>query len=394
MADPVQSGKTGRCHFSVANFSFKQGTGIVLIFLALLSAGLPATQQESLYALEAELREVQAQLREYVESTESKTRDSADLEARLQRLLTSASAPRGSSTSSEGNLLRPATLFPLALLFGLAGGWMLLPRGASVAEPVGPRTANSVNDETANSGSNPEAAQLIARQHDLGTAERMAVATEFAASISHDIRNPLAGIQMSLSNLMAESTDAHVVDRLRLLSSETSRIADLLGKAVEAARRTPECSEQINLLEFVDKLLELLRLQTPANFTLECDVDEGLVCRLPPNRFGHCLANLVVNSAQAANGNEGWVRVEMRMRAEFLRIRVLDNGPGFAADIQAGGHRPLITSESDRIGLGLPMARRFVREMGGKLELSNPEIAGSASGSCVTILLPCAGHHG
>ena len=378
----------------MANFSFKQGTGIVLIFLALLSAGLPATQQESLYALEAELREVQAQLREYVESTESKTRDSADLEARLQRLLTSASAPRGSSTSSEGNLLRPATLFPLALLFGLAGGWMLLPRGASGGEPVGPRTANSVNDETANSGSNPEVAQLIARQHDLGTAERMAVATEFAASISHEIRNPLAGIQMSLSNLMAESTDAHVVDRLRLLSSETSRIADLLGKAVEAARRTPECSEQINLLEFVDKLLELLRLQTPANFTLECDVDEGLVCRLPPNRFGHCLANLVVNSAQAANGNEGWVRVEMRTRAEFLRIRVLDNGPGFAADIRAGGHRPLITTEPERIGLGLPMTRRFVREMGGKLELSNPEIAGSASGSCVTILLPCAGHHG
>ena len=394
MADPVQSGKTGRCHFSVATFSFKQGTGIVLIFLALLSAGLPATQQESLYALEAELREVQAQLREYVESTESKTRDSADLEARLQRLLTSASAPRGSSTSSEGNLLRPATLFPLALLFGLAGGWMLLPRGPSGGEPVDPRTANSVNDETANSGSNSEAAQLIARQHDLGTAERMAVATEFAASISHEIRNPLAGIQMSLSNLMAESTDAHVVDRLRLLSSETSRIADLLGKAVEAARRTPECSEQINLLEFVEELLELLRLQTPANFTLECDVDEGLVCRLPPNRFGHCLANLLVNSAQAANGNEGWVRVEIRTRAEFLRIRVLDNGPGFAADIRAGGHRPLITTESERIGLGLPMTRRFVREMGGKLELLNPEIAGSASGSCVTILLPCAGHHG
>jgi len=370
----------------VANFSFKQGTGTLLIFLALVSAGILAARQRTLDSRETELRELQTQLREYVESAERGMQDPADLQKRLRPLLRSVSAPQESEILSDGNLLTPASLFPLTLLFGLAGGWMLLPRRASKGEPA--------NDCAANSSSRAEISELLTKQLDLGKADRTSVATEFAASISHEIRNPLAGIQMSLSNLMAESEDPQVVERLSLLSSETSRVADLLGKAVEAARRAPESSQQIDLAVFVESLLKLLRLQLPPNFILESDIGEGLKCNFPPNRLGHCLANLVINSAQAANGDEGWVRIEIRTRAEFLRVRVLDNGPGFPEEILSGGHRPLIASKSEKSGLGLAMARRFVREMGGRLELSNPGPPGSASGSCVTILLPSAGHHG
>ena len=65
-------------------------------------------QQQSLYEREAELREVQMRLREYVESAESETHDSAGTETRGQRLLDSSEAARDSSAASKGNLLRIA----------------------------------------------------------------------------------------------------------------------------------------------------------------------------------------------------------------------------------------------------------------------------------------------
>jgi len=379
--------------------------GAALIVLACLTVALTAWQQEreiaeahELIASENPFRDFHSQGRDLFLGAETGNLDEAEHAARLDQWATSSRAvaekTRERARAAERRLLRPTVLLPLALLFALAGLRLLLRRSPLEAANPGSLAPSSNSDESRSPDSDLRAARLLARQRGLAEAERKALATEFAASISHEIRNPLAGIQMGLSNLIAESTDALVSDRLRLLSAETVRLADLLAEAVAVARRSPEDSRELNLLNLVEQLFDLLRFQTPTKLRLEHDIEEGLGCRLPPNRFRHCMANLLINSAQAIGDDEGWVRVEMGNRAEYLRIRVLDSGPGFPQDILRGGHHPSAARDSQGAALGLAMVRRFVREMGGKLELSNLDRSGSASGGCVTILLPSAGHHG
>ena len=94
--------------------------------------------------------------------------------------------------------------------------------------------------------------------------------------------------------------------------------------------------------------------------------------------------NLILNAAVALNGQTGLIRIKARNEAHHLRIDVYDNGPGFSQDMLNYGIRPFRTSRQDGTGLGLAMVQRFVKDVGGKLKLSNLH----PHGACVTVLLP------
>ncbi len=302
--------------------------------------------------------------------------------AEEQRLL-----PSGENPSF---LLKPVTVVPLAFLLAFAGSTLLVRAPSSASPKKSPdKTQQAPNPAEAKS-----TAEFLGRQRELAQAEKTAATAEFAASISHEIRNPMAGIQMSLANLISEAADHELRERLATLSSEAVRVTDILSQAVALARNEPELSQSIDLAPWTEKIFELLRFQIPDNLQLEYDIEPGIHCHLPPNRLGCCLSNIVTNSIEAIGDNPGWVRLEVETRAEYVALVVLDSGPGFPETILRGGSLPSGSGNQPRRGLGLAMARRFVREMSGRIELSNAPSGSSASGALVTILLPSASHHG
>ena len=299
--------------------------------------------------------------------------------------------PEQLSREARGFYSRPSLLLPMAGLLLLGGCFMLLRNNGGGNSRTEDRSDGPLTKNGQGSGLT---AGLLAQQRSLGRAERVAVATEFAASMSHEIRNPLAGIQMSLSNLIAESADRDLKERMQTISSETVRVTELLGKAVGAARQTPESFQEVDLEELVTDLLELLHYQMPGDLEIEYEVEEKLRRKLPVDRFRHCLANLLLNSIRAVEEEEGWIRLQIESQAENLRLVVSDNGPGFPQEVLSGGTRPFDTREADGGGIGLAMVRRFVREMGGQIQLVNETRHDSSSGGRVTILLPFGAHHG
>ena len=287
-------------------------------------------------------------------------------------------------------LLKPVTVVPLAFLLAFAGSTLLVRAPSSTSTKKSP-------DETQKIPNPAEAkstAEFLGRQRALAQAEKTAVTAEFAASISHEIRNPMAGIQMSLANLISETADHELRERLATLSSEAVRVTDILTQAVSLARNEPEPSQSLDLAPWIENFFELLRFQIPDNLQLECDIEPGIHCHLPPNRLGCCLSNIVTNSIQAIGDNPGWVRLQVETRGEYVALVVLDSGPGFPENILRGGSLPSGSGNQTKNGLGLAMTRRFLREISGRIELSNAPSGSSTSGALVTILLPSASHNG
>jgi len=280
-------------------------------------------------------------------------------------------SPKAIGRPTESIFLRPTFTLPLALLAIFAGS-VLLARGSS----------KRPEDEQ------ESAVRLLAYQNSLAKTSERASRSEFAAKLSHDLRNPLAGIQMSLSNMISESQDSDLRERLEVVHSESVRVADLLGNAVESSRGTPEPLEEVELAPLVESLLELIAFQTTAHIKIGHSIQEGLRFRLPRQRFQHSLAGLILNAAEAIGESKGSIRVEVVMGDDHLRVSVIDTGPGFPEELLLGASRQ---GES---GLGLATVRRFAREMGGKLEISNQPSGGNSSGGRATILLPSAAHHG
>lgn len=212
---------------------------------------------------------------------------------------------------------------------------------------------------------------LLQQSHSLARAERLAAVGELAAAVAHELRNPLAGIQMSLVNLRRELTDAALAQRVDVVVAELQRIARLLSDLLAPSRHVPEPRRVVRLATLVHDLAQLARYQLAPQTALEVAVPADLECDVPADALRQALLNLVLNAMQALGGRPGRIEIAARGEGGAVRLSVRDDGPGFPEALLRGGVRPFTTGREAGTGLGLAVAQRFAREVRGELVLEN-----------------------
>ena len=225
---------------------------------------------------------------------------------------------------------------------------------------------------------------LLEQQVSLARAERLAAIGEVAAELAHEIRNPLAGIQMAFSNLRREIDDTQQCERMELIGSELKRLAKLSNDMLDQSRHVPESVSQFDVSVLIRDLVTLTRYQVPEVIQLTVDVPGSLMVNLPESGLRQALLNLLLNAADAMEGEAGAVCIQAFKDKQGLCLNVRDNGSGFSQDMLDNGIRPFRTSRQRGTGLGLSMVQRFVKDVGGSIKLSNQQ----SHGACVTLLLP------
>lgn len=226
---------------------------------------------------------------------------------------------------------------------------------------------------------------LLEQQAGLARNERLAAVGELAAGIAHELRNPLAGIQMSCVNLRSEIEDPDKIQRVSLVIDELKRMARLLNELLDLSKHTPAPVTELDLPAMIRELVTLLRYQIPPTIQLRFEGPEHLLCQLPASRIRQCLLNLILNAAEAIGQQPGLITIAVRQEdGDRLSLAVADNGPGFSPDMLRAGIRPFVTGKSAGTGLGLAMVQRFARELGGQLQLGKND----PGGALVRMLIP------
>ncbi|EGW22209.1 sensor histidine kinase [Methylobacter tundripaludum] len=225
---------------------------------------------------------------------------------------------------------------------------------------------------------------LLEQQYSLARADRLAAIGEVAAELAHEIRNPLAGIQMAFNNLRREIDDIDQLERLDLINAELKRMARLLNDMLDQSRHSPEVATAFDVRTLIRDLVALTRYQIAESIHLEIEAPCALPVHLPESGVRQALLNLILNAADALEGNPGTIRIRARTDKQGLRIDVQDDGIGFSQDMLEHGIRPFRTSRQRGTGLGLAMVQRFVKDVGGTISLTNQP----THGACVSILLP------
>jgi len=230
------------------------------------------------------------------------------------------------------------------------------------------------------------ATQTLLEQHrSLANAERLAVVGEMAAGVAHELRNPLAGVSMILTNLRRDVSDPRLVERLDVAVKEIQRTTRLLEEYLAIGQHAPEPSQTVAVAGLVADLLGLLRYQVQEHITLQSDVTEDIECTVPRDRLRQVLLNLVLNSVQALGDTTGTVTIAAAVVGDRVALSVRDDGPGFPPGAATALTRAFVTQHGTGTGLGLVVVRRFVQDLGGELELTNVE----PHGACITLTLPC-----
>lgn len=219
---------------------------------------------------------------------------------------------------------------------------------------------------------------LLEQHHSLANSERMAAVGETAAAMAHELRNPLWGVLMSLTNMKNEISDPDIAERVGKLIREIERVVRLLKNYLEAAHYEPEPLRPMDIRETVDDLLGLLRYQVPQRIELRSDIPEDIESLLPRDTFRQILLNLVTNSVEAIGESSGEIVVTAGRENGLLVMSVVDDGPGFPEEVLKTGVRPFVSYHDSGTGLGLVMVRRAIGDLGGKLEIDNREAGGAS----------------
>jgi two-component system, NtrC family, sensor kinase len=218
---------------------------------------------------------------------------------------------------------------------------------------------------------------LLVQQQELSRAARLAAVGEFAAGVAHELRNPLAGVQMALSGLRRDVDDAETAGRLDMVIGELKRVTRHVNQLLDLSRRAPEPVSEIRLPGVVDELFQLVRYQVGDRIRLRREIPETIDCRLPEGGFRQALLNLILNATQAIGDGAGDIVVSAASDSGRLAVVVTDSGPGFSGQILETGVRSFVTLREGGTGLGLAIVRRFVRDLGGDIYLANEADGGA-----------------
>lgn len=224
---------------------------------------------------------------------------------------------------------------------------------------------------------------ILGQRKTLLRAERLALAGEAAASLAHEIRNPLAGVTLGLQNL--ERDVQELGPRVRPMVGELERVTRTLNEHLSALRAPAEPPVDVDVTLLVSDLVELLRYEASDGVHVEAAVPASLRCRTQQDRLRQVLLNLGLNALQAMEAGGGALRFEAATSDGALLVAVRDTGPGFPPAVLEGTAGPFTSTRPGGVGLGLRLVRRMVGEMGGTLRLTNPE----GGGASAEIRIPC-----
>lgn len=225
---------------------------------------------------------------------------------------------------------------------------------------------------------------LLEQSQQLAKAERLSALAELAASTAHELRNPLASIQLALENMLQECADKDLAERLQLVYHEVQRLTRNLNDLLASARNSAESSQKVDVRQMLEELLLLLKYQTKENIQFSYEVAPNLYAFLPESEFRQMLLNLLLNSIQAIGANNGEVSVLATQLDNRLLMTISDSGPGFNKEYLQNGIRPFVSLKDGGTGLGLAMVQRFVKDHHGRLQLQNTQ----QGHACVTLSLP------
>jgi Na+/proline symporter/nitrogen-specific signal transduction histidine kinase len=316
----------------------------------------------------------------------------AALEALLARFLGAVRAREAMRAPAAG-LLEHAE----AQLAGAIGSASARVMVASVVkdEVLGRDEVMSLLDETSQAiaygrALEQKSAELEAATRELTAANQRlkeldAMKDDFVSTVSHELRTPLTSIR-AFAEILADQPGLAPEKRERfvgIILKETERLTRLINQILDLAKiesgRAEWHVEAIDLGKVAaDAVVASSGLADARGVRVEPASPGGpVIVRGDPDRLMQVLLNLLGNAVKFAPAGAGRVAVRVTAHEGIARVEVADNGPGIAADHHASIFEKFrqvgdtLTDRPQGTGLGLPIARRIVRQLGGDMGVAS-----------------------
>jgi signal transduction histidine kinase len=216
--------------------------------------------------------------------------------------------------------------------------------------------------------------QLQRQEREDLRAEQLAAVGQLAASIAHEVRNPLTSIKLLVGAALSGKAQKGLSDAdLRVIHDEVDRLEGKVQSLLDFARPQEMMRQTANVAELVQQVVDLVKARMrQQSVSLNLDLpSEPLTAELDRNQFKGVLVNLFLNALDAMPGG-GTLDVHLgRDARNQLELTVADTGPGIQTEVADQLFTPFFSTKPTGTGLGLSVSRRIVQAHGGSLTVSN-----------------------
>jgi signal transduction histidine kinase len=233
--------------------------------------------------------------------------------------------------------------------------------------------------------------RLQAAQAELLVAERMATVGRLSLKVAHEVRNPIAAIELNaeiLEDIVRARTGSDMDEAGSLVASIRDQVntLDALTEEYLAFARFPQPHfEEESINHLVRELADFVRpVAMRQGLVIEVHADPDVpMMELDRGLLRQAILNLVKNGMEALSRG-GALTIESRVSGDSVEIRVADSGAGINEEVAARLFEPFFTTKPQGTGLGLSIARQITEEHGGELGWGNA----TGGGAVFTIRLP------
>ncbi len=221
-------------------------------------------------------------------------------------------------------------------------------------------------------------------------AEQMTVVGEMAASIAHEIKNPLTGIKIALNMLVENKNLSEAESEITRASfSQIKRVESLIKEVLDFARPKEPQYSLTDINGIIDKTVSFIEaVSLQANGGANVKVVKSLSADSPellvdPMQMQQAIMNIVLNAYDAMPGG-GTLAVGSVLRAGRYVVTISDTGSGIDSKTMEKLFKPFFTTKAKGTGLGLAIIKGIVERHGGTIGIES-EVG---VGTNVTISLP------
>lgn len=203
--------------------------------------------------------------------------------------------------------------------------------------------------------------------------EKWAVLGRLAASVAHEIRNPLVAIS-SLVEIIGEEVQGDLKEHVGVILGEVQRLNRVVTELLGLARPEVANLKERDLVEVINELLLLVRHEAAKNeIKLERHFpDEPCKIFVDAEKIKQAVLNILLNSFQTI-GRGGCTGIEIRKSPEGVIIVVYNDGPVIPEKMRARIFEPFFTTRVSGTGLGLAITRKVIDLHNGKIEVESRE---------------------
>ncbi len=229
--------------------------------------------------------------------------------------------------------------------------------------------------------------QLQRQECEALRAEQLAAVGQLAASVAHEVRNPLTSIKLLVGAALSGRCPRGLSETdLQVIHDEVGRLERKVQSLLDFARPLEIGPEPQDIAGVVHQVIDLVRERlTRQTVLLTLDLQPGPVAaELDADQFKGVLVNLIFNALDTMPGGGGLDVQLARETGGAVRLTVADTGPGIDDRVADRLFTPFFSTKPTGTGLGLSVSRRIVQAHGGTLTAANR----TAGGACFTITLP------